>query len=624
MTAKAKYGDIVTVHFICTLDDGSTLDSSENKLPLEITIGKSGYLKPFERAFIGMEPGERKTVIVPAEEAYGPYQQELKKIMSIETFPDHIQPEVGMQIKIKKENEEKVIRVIEVTDTSVTLDENHHLAGKDLTFDITLVEIIKPGPSAAAYYALGSTLHEQGFFEEAMVHYRDAVETDPDFVEAHFKLGILNQVGGNHKEAESHYRKVLQLQPDHAEAMVNLGNLLRIRGEYDEALSLLKRAAEVRPAHASTYNTLGAIYKDRDDLDSAIAHYRRALQLDTHFAEALNNLGVALQEKVEFLEAEEVFRKAVQSNPNLAEAHFNLATLLLLTGNFREGWEEYEWRLKLTDPPSLRLVRPWNGEDIDGKSILLIAEQGFGDTIQFIRYASSLAEMGAEVSVAAQKELAGLFEKVKGISRVARFGDPLPETDYQCYLLSLPHLLKSDVDNVPAEVPYIFADPLAAQRRKEMIQDQDGLLAIGIAWSGDPTYRRDRVRSLRTEYLDPLFRVKGTVFYKLQKDMTSSTSFYRGENAPVDLSSAIQDFGDTAACIEHLDLVISVDTAVAHLAGAMGKPIWTLLPYVPDWRWMLDREDSPWYPTMRLFRQPSPGDWDSVIERVAEELKEIT
>ncbi len=623
MPIRAKFGDTVSVHFTCRLDDGTVIDSSDGRTPLQMTIGKSGLIVGFERACIGMEPGERKTVIVQAEEAYGLSQQELQHVLPVEMFPDTIEPEIGMQIKIKQDDEEKVFRVIEVTDTSVTLDANHHLAGKNLAFDITLIEIIKPGPSAAAYYALGSTLHEQGFFDEAMAYYRDAIETDPDFVEAHFKLGILNQVRGNRMEAESNYRKALQLQPDHVKAMINLGDLLRLEGAHDEALSLLKRAMEVRPAHASTYNTLGAIYKDRDDLDTAIMYYRKALELDPHFAEALNNLGVALQEKAEFLEAEESFRKAVERNPHLAEAHFNLATVLLLSGNFREGWKEYEWRLQLTDPPTPRLARPWNGEDIEGKSILLISEQGFGDTVHFIRYAQPLATMGATVFVAAQRELAILLKRGKGISHVTEFGAPLPETAFQCYLLSLPHLLKSNIDNIPTDVPYISADPITGQRWKRIMRGHDGLFTVGVAWSGDPAYRKDRVRSINMEQLTPLFEIKGTVFYKLQKEMPSSTSFARGESVPIDLTQEIENFADTAAFIDHLDLVISVDTSIAHLAGAMGKPVWILLPFVPDWRWLLTRDDSPWYPTMRLFRQPSPGDWGSVIERVAQELNKL-
>lgn len=620
---KAKYGDTIIVHFTCALDDGTIVDSSDGRAPLELKIGKSGFIRGFERGFIGMEPGEKKSIVVAAEEAYGPYREELRHVISRDHFPEDIPLEVGAQIKIKHEHDEKVIRVVDVDESTVTLDANHYLAGKDLHFELELVDILKPGPSPLAYFSLGSALEREGFREEARDHYRDAVEADPDFIDAWFRLGVLEQVMGLTDDAARRYRHVLELKNDHVEAMINLGNILRLRGEYDEAISLLERAATVKPDHASTYNTLGAVYKDRDDLDTAIAHYRKALELDPHFAEALNNLGVALQEKAQFQEAEKVFRQAVASDPNLAEAHFNLASVLLLSGNFREGWEEYEWRLKLTDSRSPILAKPWTGEDIAGKSILLLAEQGFGDTIQFIRYAPRLAERGATVSVACQRELVTLFERVQGISQVVDIAGPLPACDVECYLLSIPRLMRTNLDEVPSDVPYFSADPEAVERWRQIIGKKDAY-RVGLAWSGDPAYRKDRVRSLRMEQLAPLLKVPGAAFYKLQKDAGSGESPHQVmESAVFDYTPMIQDFADTAACIETLDLVISVDTSIAHLAGALGKPVWTLLPYIPDWRWLLNRDDSPWYPTMRLFRQPSPGDWEAVISNVAKELEKL-
>ncbi len=620
MNTRAKFGDMIAVHFVCRSEDGMIVDSSDGRPPLQLTIGKSGLIRGFERACIGMSPGEHKTVVLRAEEAFGPYQEELKHIVSRESFPAHIEPEVGMQIRIKQENEEKVFRVVEVTEATVTLDANHEFAGKDLTFDVTLVDIIKPGPSSDAYFALGATLQEQGFLDEARDHYHDATEIDPDFTEAWFRLGVLEQVRGNADESIKCYRRALSLRSDHVEAMINLGNILRVKGEHDEALALLKRAAEARPDHASTYNTLGAVYKDRDDLDTAIAWYRKAIDMDPQFAEALNNLGVALREKAHFAEAEEAFRKAVVVQSNLAEAHFNLATVLLLSGNFSEGWEEYEWRLQLPDSPSRHLTKPWKGEDVSGKSILLLAEQGFGDTIQFIRYAPLLAERGGTVFVACQRELITLFEKLKGISRVFDLQLPLPASDLQCHLLSLPRLMTTDLNEIPSHVPYISAEPSAVERWRQLVSKEQGSYRIGLAWSGDPAYRNDRIRSLRPEQVSPLLGTTGTVFFKLHKNTESGASHCSGTGI-VDYTPFIQDFADAAACIQHLDLVISVDTSIAHLAGAMGKPVWTLLPFVPDWRWMLNREDTPWYPTMRLFRQTSPGDWESVINRVADELK---
>jgi FKBP-type peptidyl-prolyl cis-trans isomerase 2 len=624
MIAKAKYGDMVTVHFTCKLDDGTVVDSSDGRESLEITIGKSGFIKSFERAFIGMEPGEKKTVMVPADQAYGPYKDELKQVLSREQFPGDIQPEVGMQFKVKTDNDEQVIRVVEVTESSVALDANHHLAGKDLFFDISLVDIIKPGPSANAYFILGTALQEQGLFEEAIQHYNEAIETDPDFTDVYFKLGILYQIMGLYDEAMSNYRKVLQLKADHMEAMINLGNILRIEGKVDEAISYFNQALVINPDYASTYNNLGVAFKDKGDLDDAMLHYKKALELDDGFAEAHNNLGMALQEKAKFKDAENSFRKAIQLNGNLAEAHFNLSSILLLSGNFQDGWKEYEWRLKLKEFDYTSTHTLWDGADIAGRSLLLYAEQGFGDTIQFMRYAPFVAERGITVIVECQQELAALLRRVKGVNTVITFGESLPTFDFQCHLLSLPRIFNTTLANIPADTPYTTADPLAVRQWKEKMASDQSKFKVGIAWAGDPSYKKDHLRSLRLKDLKTLLRMKDISFYQLQKENSADQELPIEEELKlIDFTYLIEDFADTAALIENLDLIISVDTSVAHLAGALGKTVWTLLPYIPDWRWMLDREDSPWYPTMKLFRQPAPGDWDSVMKQVAEELKKI-
>ncbi len=625
MTLRAKFGDTVSVHFVCRLNDDSIVDSSDGKLPLQLIIGKSGLISGFERAFIGMEPGERKTVIVPAEEAYGPYDDKLKQVLPLSLFPDTIVPEIGMEIRIKQDNEEKIFRVKEVTDTSVTLDGNHHLAGKDLAFDLTLVEILKPGPSAAAHFALGVMIQEQGFLDEALDHYRDAIEIDPDFAEAHFKIGVLYQVKGDYEKAEAHYRRALEVQSEHPDAMINLGNLLRMKGETDRAISYFDRAAELKPNHASIYNNLGVAYRDKGDLDAAILNYRKAIALDENFAEAYNNIGMALQEKGHLLESERSFRKAIEIVPALAEAHFNLATVLLLSGQFKEGWEEYEWRLNVRGLGYESTQPLWSGEDGSGQRLLLVADQGYGDTIQFIRYAPLVAEKGYDVIIACQNELESLLRRVGGVSSIISFGQVLPACDAHCFLLSLPRLFHTTTDTIPARIPYIEADPeMVAQWRKKLTPDPT-CLQVGLAWSGRPGHLNDRNRSCPLHLFEPIAHLDGIKLFSLQKEISEQwTTMPLAALNIMDPTADIRDFSDTAAILMSLDLVITVDTAVAHLAGALGRKVWTLLPFAPDWRWMLNREDSPWYPTMRLFRQPAPGDWISVIERVAEELKNLT
>ena len=314
-----------------------------------------------------------------------------------------------------------------------------------------------------------------------------------------------------------------------------------------------------------------------------------------------------------------LLRKPCILSPDNAVFHWNLSLALLLSGNFEEGWKEYEWRQKVKDFPNRIVSQPlWDGSDIAGQTILLQAEQGYGDTIQFIRYASMVAQRGANVIVSCQNELTSLLKKVDGIHHVAGYHEPIPEFDVYCPLLSLPLIFHTTVESIPAHVPYIKPEPSLFQHWRAKIQNHVSRLKIGLVWAG-----REQ-RSCPLELFTPLAEIHYSTFYSLQKGEAAE----QAKNPPegmklIDYTEDIHDFSDTAAFIENLDLVISVDTAVAHLAGALGKPVWTLLPFVPDWRWLLNRDDSPWYPTMRLFRQPSPGDWESVIARIAQDLTAI-
>ena len=633
MTAKAKYGDIVTVHFTCKLDDGSILDSSENRPPLEITIGKSGFMKVFERAFIGMEPDEKKSLVVPADEAYGPYKSELKQVLSREQFPGDVQPEVGMQIKVKQDNEEKVIRVVEVTESSVTLDANHYLAGKDLFFDIELVSILKPGPEANAYFMLGSRLQEQGFFEEAIQHYLDAIEANPDFMDAYFKLGVLYQIIGRYDEATSNYRKVLRLKADHMEAMINLGNILRIKGEVDDAIGYFHQALAIKPDYASTYNNLGAVFKDKGDMDNAILHYKKALELDDTFAEAHNNLGMALQENAQFKEAEESFRKSIRLFENLPEAHVNLSSVLLLSGKLPEGWDEYEWRLQTEkiDSRYHHFQYPsWDGSSLDGQTILIGAEQGVNSEIMFASCLPDVIAQAALCIVESDGRLLSLFSRsfpqAIFFERYGSFTPDLSSVQLKTALGSLPKYFRSDFNNFPDKKAYLLPDMSRVDFWHERFKKLGQGKKIGISLLGDQHHNVNLLRSIPLEQWGQLFSLPGFSFINLQfGDVGAETNAIR-DNLGMTIhdckdADPPENLDDFAAQIAALDLVISVDNATVHLAGALGKKVWTLLPFVPDWMWMLEREDSPWYPTMRLFRQSSPGDWDSVIKRIVGELK---
>jgi len=635
MTAKAKYGDMVTVHFTCKLNDGSLLDSTEGKLPLQITIGKSGFMKGFEKAFIGMEPGEKKSFIVPADEAYGRYQDELKQVLSREKFPGDMQPDVGMQIKVKQDNDEKVIRIVEVTESSVTIDANHHLAGKDLFFDIILVDIMKPGPSAKAFFTLGSALHESGLIEEAIQHYLDAIETDPDFWDAYFKLGVLYQIMGRYDEAMSNYRKVSELKPDHMEAIINMGNVLRALGEVDNAIPCFKQALEINPDYASTHNNLGVAYKDKGELETAILHYKKAIELDEGFAEAHNNLGMALQEKAQFEEAEISLRKAIQLNGILAEAHFNLASVLLLSGRFEEGWKEYEWRLqseKFESRYHYFQYPAWDGSSLEGKTILICAEQGVGDEIIFASCLPDIIAQTAFCIIECDRRLIPLFSrsfpKAIYFERDSEYTPDLSSVQLKTALGSLPKYFRPHLNNFSPKSYYLLPDLTRVNFWQERFQQLGEGIKIGIAWSGGRHKYVSQMHSIPIEQWYNLLNLPGIICVNLQYgDVTGDTNAMKDKMGitPLDWQDVnnIENLDDFAAQISALDLVISTDNVTVHLAGALGKPVWTMLPYVPDWRWMLEREDSPWYPTMRLFRQPAPDDWDSVMKRVAEEIKKM-
>jgi tetratricopeptide (TPR) repeat protein len=346
--------------------------------------------------------------------------------------------------------------------------------------------------------------------------------------------------------------------------------------------------------------------------------------LNPELVEAHLNLGVALMAKTDVVPAITSFRRAIDLRPDSAKAHYNLALALLSSGNFREGWTENEWRwlCKGFTTPLRRFTQPlWDGSPLHGRTILLHCEQGFGDSIQFIRYAPLVAERGGRVVLWAPPELLSLMRGVQGVETVAT-AEPFPPFDVHCPLLSLPRALDTRLESIPANVPYLFADPVRTARWKDKVVASANGLKIGLAWAGRPTHTNDRNRSIGLKQLAPLAEITGVTFYSLQK----GSSAHHAAGAPsgmnlIDLTDELHDFADTAALIENLDMVIAVDTSVAHLAGAMGKRVWVLLPFSADWRWLLNREDNPWYPTMRLFRQKQIGNWDATIIELARALK---
>jgi len=461
--------------------------------------------------------------------------------------------------------------------------------------------------------------HQDGRLAEAEALYRQVLTQQPDHADALHFLGVAAHQEGRNEPAEALIRRAIALRPGYAEAYSNLGAVLTQQGKLDEAVSAYRDAIRCKPGHAQAYANLGAALSVQGKLDEAAAACRQAIALMPGFAEAHSNLGAALKESGRFTEAVAAYEQAIRLKPDHAEAHFNLALTLLLLGDFSRGWQEYEWRWKARGflSPKRNFDQPlWGGEQLNGRRILLHAEQGLGDTIQFVRYAAQVSARGGKVVLECQPELHRLLEQLPGVSLVAA-GGPLPDFDLHCPLLSLGRAFATKLESIPNPVPYLSADPRLVDRWASRVTG--GETKVGLVWAGKATHPNDRNRSMRLRQFLPLAKVQGVRFYSLQAGPAARHAVTGPPGLEVaDLSDALSDLAETAAAIANLDLVISVDTAVAHLAGAMGKPVWVLLSFIPDWRWLLDRDDSPWYPTARLFRQKAIGRWDEVIDRVAE------
>jgi hypothetical protein len=335
-------------------------------------------------------------------------------------------------------------------------------------------------------------------------------------------------------------------------------------------------------------------------------------------ADAPYNLGNALRLGRRLAEAASCYQQAIRCRPGYVKAHWNLAHTLLLAGELERGWDEFEWRWKKKDTPPRAFPQPvWDGAPLDGRTILLHAEQGLGDAIQFIRYAELVKRSGGAVVLECPAKLAGLFESARGIDALAPAGTPLPAFDVHAPLLSLPRIFHTTLAGIPACVPYLAVQADYRSKWKNRLAGYQGR-RIGLVWKGNPQHAEDKFRSLAPETLSPLAGTPGATWFSLQFAERTASPPIPGL---IDLGPETEDFRDAAAAVEQMDLVISADTSMAHLAGALARPVWVLLPFVPDWRWLLDRDDTPWYPTMRLFRQPQRGEWKPVVEAVREALE---
>ena len=498
-------------------------------------------------------------------------------------------------------------------------------------------------PCRASHHVnLAECFRRSGQYESAIAALRRAVEISPELSVAYNNLGIALVESGESEAAISSYDRAIALQPDYAEAHANLANALSDAHQYDAALAAADRAIALRPGFAAGHNSRGVSLAALARFDEAVIAYERAISLDPAYADAYSNLGNSLAQIGDHAKALVALATSVQIDPSAVQPHWNYAVELLRAGNLEQGWAEYEWRWKKQDkfPRPRQRFHParfqgahWAGEPIAGRTILLHAEQGFGDAIHFVRYAPLVAAMGAKVVIESHDELRRLFESIPGVEQVIARGAPLPAVDAHCPFMSLPLALRTEVNTIPGATPYLHAAPdaiaqwaerLAALEPKPAATDPPGrLLRVGLCWAGSPKHSDDADRSISLSMLAPLADSHVT-FVSLQKGPARDQAAHvPAAMRLIDVTDDLVDFADSAALIENLDLVITVDTAVAHLAGALGKPVWVMMRRVADWRWLINRRDTPWYPTMRLFRQTSRGDWGPVVAGVARELHRV-
>jgi Tfp pilus assembly protein PilF len=441
-------------------------------------------------------------------------------------------------------------------------------------------------------------------------------------VKASFDQALNLHRAGKLGDAERIYRSILAVDPRHADSLHLLGVIAAQTSHLEVAVEMIGRAISIRDNVAAYYSNYASVLHLLDRPDAAIAAYRQSLVLAPSAPDALSGLGLTLQLQGSYGEALECYAHALTSSPKHSDVRLNLATLQLLQGDFENGLRNYEWRWGSTTIRAARrdFAQPvWRGEQLRGARILLHAEQGFGDSLQFLRYLPQVRAAGGRVVLELQEPLCRLAAQLPGIEELVPAGHRLPDFDRHCPLMSLPLACQTKLATIPAETSYLTVPEEELRKAASFHWPKNGL-RIGLVWAGSPTHRRDRHRSMPLPLIDTILRMNGVHYFSLQVGEASRQIEASPRVAPLPLDG---DFATTAAYIAQLDLVITVDTAVAHLAGALGKPVWVMLPYVPDWRWLLDREDSPWYPTVRLFRQPSADDWISVLTQVRARLEKL-
>lgn len=524
----------------------------------------------------------------------------------------------------------------------------------------TAIEIAPRAPEVVVN--LGNLYKESGNAATAIRHYRRALALMPRHAMAHSNLANCLLEMGEFDLAEAHAQLAMEIDGHSLESMSALANVAEHKYDFDKAIGILELAVNLFPDHVDLCVHLGCTYMMAKHFDAAIVVLRRALIMQPNFVEAMNNLGQALFELGRLEEADEILRAALEIRADMKEIYINLANVQigqrrhsdalasfdrvfeldpqnasahfvsgmvhLVEGDFVKGWSEYAWRWYLDKYRVLvsDLSAPeWCGECLKGKALFVHAEQGIGDTLHFVRYLPLLEKQGGKVYLEVQPSLKRLLSSIPNIDEILAKGEPLPDMDFRVPLLSIPGIMGTSLMTIPGHTPYLSVGALDAANWGARLDALGDGLKVGIAWAGNPDHANDHNRSMKLAQLAPWADIGGVHWFSLQKGPGAEQIDESSQKIElIDWTKDLGDFLDTAMLVEKLDLVIAVDTSIVHLAGALNKPVWVMIPYAPDWRWMLERSDSPWYPSMRLFRQSQRGNWDTVIESVAQELRLLT
>jgi tetratricopeptide (TPR) repeat protein len=484
----------------------------------------------------------------------------------------------------------------------------------------------------APIYALGSLLLSVHAIEQALPALQQAAALAPERAEIRRDLGIALLQFQRFEESADECGKALEKNPNDVLALSHRALALRRLGRSEEADQCFQRIIDLPvKGHAELFNRALAL-EHLDRFEEAVDVYQQSIKSNPSAVLVYINLGSLLQRMGQPTKAMEWFERAMKMAPQISLTHLDRAVVLLLQGNLAEGWKEYDWRWRCPErhPPMRPFPQPlWRDQDVAGKTVFLHSEQGLGDAVQFIRYAPMVQARGAKVIVEVQQELVALARTMQGIDQVIGRDDPLPPFDLHAPLMDLPMIFGTVLRNVPAEIPYFHSDPQKVQAWAQRLEQDEPngrcKLRVGLVWAGRPSHPYDKSRSIKLAQYAPLAALAARVsFFSLQKG--SGVDQLKDPPAGLalrDYTSDLHDFTDTAALLENLDLLITVDTSVAHVAGALGRPVWVLVGIAPDWRWLERRDDSPWYPTLRLFRQQKRLDWTKPIEKIASELRKM-